>query len=112
MPDVFGKFKTNGMSMITGFKESSTGIGGSTVNTLQVELFPNPAREQVTVICPAYSEYAQIEAEFVNAVGKVAMKVQLSSQSTRLDLNDMDPGVYFVKITSETGTVIKKLVIQ
>jgi len=112
MPDVNGEFKTNGMSMITGFKETSTGIGGTSIAALLVELYPNPARDQVTLIYPNYVDDAQSEAEFVNASGKVTKKVQLSGKSTKLDLSDMNPGVYFVKITSESGTVIEKLVIQ
>jgi hypothetical protein len=112
MPDYAGQYKTNGMSMITGFKETSTAIGGPAANGLQIELFPNPARDVVTLICPDYSEDEQLEAEFVNAGGKVAKRIQLSGKSTNIDLNELNPGVYFVKITSQSGTVIKKLVIQ
>jgi hypothetical protein len=112
MPVVNGEFKTNGMSMIIGFKDSSTGIGGASIMALQVELYPNPARDLVTLICQDYTPDAQFEAEFVNADGKVAKKIQLSGKSTNVDLNEVNPGVYFVKITSQSGTVIKKLVIQ
>ncbi len=112
MPDVSGDFKTNGMSMIIGFKESSTGIAGSTGNGLQVEMFPNPARDMVTLICPDCTADAQFEAEFVNAGGKLAKKIELTGKSTIIDLDGLNRGVYFVKITSQSGTVIKKLVIQ
>jgi hypothetical protein len=112
MPDYTGQFKTNGMSSIVGFKEAATGFEGGNVNSLQVELFPNPAKEVVTLICPDYKEGAQCEAEFVNAGGKVAKRIQLIGKSTIIDLDELNPGVYFVKIASESGTVIKKLVIQ
>jgi len=82
------------------------------VNSLQVELYPNPARNQVTLICPDYTADAQFEAEFVNASGKLSLKIELTGKSTSINLDDMNPGVYFVKITSQGGTVIKKLVIQ
>jgi len=112
MPDVSGEFKTNGMSMIINFKESSTGIGNETFNGLQIQLFPNPARDEVTLTCPQYTSDAVFEAEFINAGGKLAKKIELGGKSTSIDLDDINPGVYFVKITSENGTVIKKLVIQ
>jgi len=112
MPDYSGQFKANGMSSIVGFKDAATGIGGNTTSGLQVDLFPNPARDVVTLICPDYTTDAQFEAEFVNSGGKFAKKIELTGKSTNIDLDGMNPGVYFVKITSETGTVIKKLVIQ
>jgi hypothetical protein len=112
MPNVNGEFKTNGMSMITGFKEASTGFGGTSIAALQVELYPNPARDVVTLISHDYTPDAQFEAEFVNAGSKLAMKIELTGKSTNINLDDLNPGVYFVKITSQGGTVIKKLVIQ
>jgi hypothetical protein len=112
MPDVNGEFKTNGMSMITGFKETSTGLGGSSISTIQVELYPNPARDVVTLICPDYTTDVQFVAEFVNAGGNLTQKIELTGKSTNINLDNMNPGVYFVKITSQSGTVIKKLVIQ
>jgi len=112
MPDVSGEFKANGMSMIVDFKESSTGFAGSTSDGLQVELFPNPARDVVTLFCPDFAADAQFEAQFVNAGGKLAKKIELTGRSTNIDLGGMHPGVYFVKITSQSATVIRKLVIQ
>jgi len=98
--------------MIINFKESSTGIGNETFNGLQIQLFPNPARDEVTLICPDFTAEARFEAELVNTGGKLAKKIELSGKSTNIDLNGLTQGIYFVKITSESGTVIKKLVIQ
>ena len=111
MPNSNGLFVNNGLSMITEFKVSSTGTGEG-LRTLSVQLFPNPARESVTLVCPDYTSEGQFEAEFVNANGELIEKVQLKGQSTNISLERFTSGVYFVKITSQNATVIEKLVIQ
>ncbi len=70
MPDISGEFKTNGMSMIVNFKESSTGVTPHN-ESLVIELFPNPALDQDLLIYPTYSDRDIAFAEIVNSNTKL-----------------------------------------
>lgn len=106
-----GLFANNGLSMITEFKSSSTGLSENSA-ALSVELFPNPARESVTLVCPHYTSEDKYVVEFVNANGEFVEKVQITGPSTNISLDRFPRGVYFVKITLHNAVVIEKLVIQ
>jgi hypothetical protein len=111
MPESTGRYADNGLSMITDFKVTSAGFGEGLAD-ISVELFPNPARESVTLVCPDYTNEEQFEAEFVNANGELIESVQLSGQSTNISLDRFTRGVYFVKITSQNSSVVEKLIIR
>jgi predicted outer membrane repeat protein len=111
MPESTGRYADNGLSMITGFKATSTGFGEGLAR-ISVELFPNPARETVTLVCPDYTSLGKWQVEFVNTGGELVEKVKLTGQSTSINLERFARGVYFVKVTSQNTTVIEKLVIK
>jgi hypothetical protein len=50
--------------------------------------------------------------EIVNAEGTTAKTISFDGSVTKVNTSDLAPGVYFVRIYTNTGTVIQKLVIQ
>jgi hypothetical protein len=74
-----------------------------------VELFPNPARQIFTV----KSTLSINDIEMVNYLGKsvYARRCDLSKLE-RIKTGEMAAGVYFVKINTSKGIIVKKLVIQ
>ena len=80
----------------------------------QLQIYPNPANNVVNIICPA-PVYVQ-SAEVCDLMGKNIIisnfKGQAQEGKSVLKLNDIARGVYKVKIETNYGTVIKKLVIQ
>ncbi len=111
MPDISGEFKTNGMSMIVNFKESSTGVTPHN-ESLAIELFPNPASDQVMLIYPAYSDTDIAFAEIVNSNGKLMKQISINQAETKIDVSLLQPGVYVVKISTTGNIVYKKLIIR
>jgi len=51
--------------------------------------------------------------DLMNAQGRTVRKISVEQGGTQINLTDIVPGVYFVKVTSESqDQVIQKLVIQ
>lgn len=94
-------------------------ISTSTRNELRVEdlkLFPNPAREQVTVSMDL-PEAANLEARVFDLLGRNVINRQLGNmpggqQRFTLETNDLAPGVYSMQLTDGRATRSIKFVIN
>lgn len=88
--------------------EMETSIEESVVSA-KMEVFPNPASEEVTIVLPT-DENATIL--LINATGRVVMHEQNVTNSITLNTSELHRGLYFVKMTngscSETRTLIIK----
>ena len=75
-------------------------------------VWPNPARNSATVQLPASP--ATRAMTLTDAVGRVVRTPLLpayASQAT-LDLHGLAPGLYYLRCSTEAGTVGQRLVIQ
>lgn len=72
-----------------------------------LELYPNPVISNLTVVLPRINEAT---IEFYNVLGDKVLSQQLVTIQSRIDLSDLQSGMYLVKITSEEETVTKKIV--
>lgn len=68
-------------------------------------VYPNPFNSSFTI----QSEPEIKGITVVNALGKVVCKRVCHEKEVVLDLQELEPGVYFVRIESERGSVSKKL---
>jgi hypothetical protein len=79
------------------------------VNTVNnIRIFPNPAKEKVTIICP---ENLQIDESCIfSQEGRklVCMKDGVKT----IDVSNLRPGLYIVKIISDKTSYINKLIIK
>ena len=82
----------------------------------QVTLYPNPAREQVTVALPGIAGARAVQAEVLDAVGRVVLRqsAALPSVGTTFTLatTGLSQGVYVVRLTAGEAVVAKRLTIQ
>lgn len=85
----------------------------TTVNDLissKINMYPNPAKDMV------YFDYSGstdelIKVEIFNAKGQLVNEVEFSHK-TQMNSTSMDAGVYFVKISTQTLTEVRKLIIK
>lgn len=103
--DASGKFIANGMSMITSFKVSSTGVAEPALSSISV--YPNPSNGLVNIKGVDQRSGVVI----TNTIGAVVYNSTVDGPA-QLDLSDLQDGVYLVNISNSSGRYIEKLVIR
>ncbi len=85
--------------------KSALGISTSVVNSDNVSLYPNPAREAINVIFDKQADVKTIA--IYNMIGK-AMRIfkPTDNNSARLDLDNIPSGVYFVRLMNSDGEIV------
>jgi hypothetical protein len=70
-----------------------------------VNVFPNPARSVISV--NSNSELKQIE--LVNMLGALVLSQEMNDVNTSIDISSFNSGLYFLRMHSVDGIVVKKL---
>jgi hypothetical protein len=80
----------------------------------QVALYPNPAHGSVLLELPAALQRLPVPATVTNALGQVVRSSTLPAAmgAHTLPLTGLAPGVYTVRITTEYGTIAKRLLVE
>ena len=83
-------------------------LGVDDFNTLDMSLYPNPVDgNYVTIQTPINGVK---EVEVFDILGKRVINTNLISDS--LDISELNPGVYMVKVTVENQSKVSKLIIK
>ena len=83
----------------------STGIGALNNSNYQINLYPNPFTDKITVINRGEEKGT---LQIVNAFGAVIHSEKIVNEKTEIDLSAQANGIYFVKIGSVTKKVVKQ----
>ena len=76
-----------------------------------VSLYPNPAKEVVNVQCTMNNvQWDGAIVEVYDVYGKLLQTVEMSSKITTLNVSGLADGMYFVRVTTEAGSVTKTFV--
>ncbi|MDO7850277.1 T9SS type A sorting domain-containing protein [Hymenobacter convexus] len=80
----------------------------------QVALYPNPATKQVNIELPLSLSRQPVTATLVDALGRVVRQQVLPAGAVvhTLPLGEVAVGVYSLRLTTDLGTVVKKLVVE
>jgi hypothetical protein len=82
------------------------GINELVVDESQITLYPNPAKNQLTVLC----NVAKVQAiHLLELSGKM---LHTFTNNTTINLSQCASGMYLVKIETDKGVVFKKLIIS
>ena len=85
---------------------TTVGLDEALQNNAEVTIYPNPAQNQLTVVC----NVAQIQAiHLLELSGKM---LHTFTNNTTINLSQCASGMYLVKIETDKGTVFKKLIIS
>jgi len=115
---------------ITFYVASLTGSGGGVSNTqmelvtklvgpvlavdkahmLQFTMFPNPSDRQVTLQLPSDTNQAQVSV--FDYLGKIHIQKSINVSNNTVDISNLNTGIYFVRIQTNSKTGIKKLVVR
>jgi hypothetical protein len=105
---IMGYFCPRAMNVLQ-LEGNSASVSEMPVEAAQLNVYPNPAKDQVTL-----SFSAEIDAiEIMDISGKAVM-TRTVSQRNFVDLNteNLSPGIYFVKVQSGTKQAVEKLIIH
>ena len=84
-----------------------TGINNYLLNS--ISLYPNPANDVINVQCTMNN--VQIESiEVFDVYGKLINTVNMTPETTTINVSGLAAGMYFVRVTTEQGTATKSFV--
>ena len=104
---------TNGLTSewCTAITASTTNVGIDSWLANSVTLYPNPAKEVVHVQCTMNNaQWDGASVEVLDVYGKLLQTVQMTSETTVLNVSGLADGMYFVRVTTEEGSVTKTFV--
>ncbi len=87
--------------------------GGWYMKEQDISIFPNPAHaDYVSLVFPA--DVQQIDAvSIINIAGQIqSISTSLKNENLRIPINDLENGIYYIRIQIEDQHYLKKLVIQ
>jgi hypothetical protein len=73
-----------------------------------LEIFPNPAKEQLNIVCPGVEIGTMVQV--YNIKGQKVLSVDMSQDHLILDMTNFNKGIYFVKISNNSKVVVKQVV--
>ena len=85
----------------------SVGINELRDNSYEIRVYPNPAHGAVTV-----SVGAPATLTVLDLTGRVVVAPLSLSSSATLPFTDLPSGTYFLRVTTEEGTAVKKLIVK
>lgn len=75
------------------------------VNADGISIYPNPAKDYVSIAVPAGLASAGTHVEITDALGKVVMKETITTDVTTLGIMKLEEGVYFFRVVTNNQTV-------
>ena len=77
-------------------------IGETNVNGMMV--YPNPAKDNLTIKAEGMTRIT-----ITNTLGQVVYDMNANSDNEVINMSQYDAGIYMVRITTETGSVVRKV---
>jgi len=93
----------------TAFDLKNVGIGNR-IEQDKIEFYPNPASNIITI--KSMQDLMQLNIEIYDLSGKLIMNKLIFKDNLTIDINDIQSGVYMLKIKHNDASQIHKLIIQ
>lgn len=110
-PVLYLQFVTDGEGQTDGWAVEYESLGTGISDDLQqdIKIYPNPASEFLMLDLP---EHISVTAKIFDSYGKCLKNVNVLSGKQRISIADLSCGLYIVKLESQLGAEVKKLVIE
>lgn len=88
---------------------SSVMLSNENFEKLDFSFSPNPSKDYLEInINNGFTE--NTIAEFYNEIGQICKTANLNYDNTKIEINNLASGIYFVKIITKNETITKKLI--
>lgn len=84
--------------------EPSNMVGISEKTSIDFSVYPNPAKEQITV----RGDFNQSAAQIVDQTGKTVQEISSLTSGSTIEINGLEKGIYFLVLTSNGTKSIQK----
>ena len=90
---------------------SQVGISNFEIQNPEFELYPNPATSEVTVSVNNL-EIQNSKFEILTLSGQVLDQFKIQNSKFKIDISSLPAGAYFLRLTSEDSTAVRKLIVR
>ena len=73
-----------------------------------MKLYPSPATEKITVELDGMAKDFQLS--LFNAYGDLCCQQEIQQPKTEINISTLPRGLYFIKLTTAQGSLVKKFV--
>lgn len=91
------------------------GTNDLSLQYLDVSVFPNPAKDYITIHLPELSQFEDNLLEMRNMMGQIVHREYLNKEKTTIDISSLvNKGIYYVHVFNEqrNAVAIKKIVVR
>jgi len=81
--------------------------GVSENENMNVKVYPNPAEGFVNVKAEGLQSI-----ELIDMMGRIVSQTSASHSATTIDLSNIPSGIYFLRVTTETGVALQRLEVK
>jgi len=85
---------------------ATTGVNNVVYNSPLVTVYPNPAKNKITIELPG-NEGASVQ--IINVVGQLMKEMSFTGSKLNMNVGDLQVGVYFVRVKYNDYIITKKL---
>jgi len=86
----------------------SSTLNVSSIDENEVRLYPNPVEHELLI----ESQFEINEISIVDPTGKTILDVKMTNKANKLDVSQLESGVYFVHVKLHDGTMFSKTFIK
>ncbi len=83
-------------------------IANKDLSTLKI--YPNPASDMITVSLP--EQFIEFSIVFYDNNGKKIYETSIDKNDATIDISHLKAGIYYLKISNNSRTIIKKLIVK
>ncbi len=96
-------------STLTVAENLSTGLGALSEISKNITTYPNPVTDELH-ITNALNSLGEIQLSIIDINGRLVKRVANATVNSTIDVSDLARGNYMLKIDTEKGAVIKKII--
>jgi len=79
--------------------------GVENLNSLNLKIYPNPVHNVLNI----ESQYTIKSVTIINIIGETIINKSINSNTTKLELNNMENGIYFLQVNTDQGLFGEKI---
>ena len=103
-----GQGTNNDQTVTTSVTVSLTTLGIAEANLLSFEIFPNPSQDFLTIQLP--NEITNGSLEIFDYLGRSVKSKKINTIDNKMNISNLNQGIYFVKVNSEGKMGVQKFI--